>query len=104
MGRDLGDLDHAHAAAGRLLVSRAGNRSPRVSGALGASLQADVAGDGFAITSALPYFGPIHQGWPARNIEAQPFVVDTVVAAEAEVVDVYAEDVDDTLSHFKHTY
>lgn len=30
----------------------------------------------------VPYAGPIHWGWPARNIKAQPWLVDTAKATE----------------------
>lgn len=98
-GRDLADLENAHAATARIVLPEIRSRAPRVSGALGSSMRADVTGDGVAFTSPLPYFGPIHNGWPAHGIEPNRFAVDAVLAAESEVVDVYGEDVDRTLAH-----
>ena len=42
----------------------------------------------------MPYAGPIHWGWPARNIKAQPFVVEAAQATEAEWVAMYEAEVD----------
>ena len=36
-----------------------------------------------------PYGGAIHWGWPARNIEAQPWVADAAKATEPQWVDNY---------------
>jgi hypothetical protein len=96
--RELENLDAAHDATARRVLPRVRTRAPRLTGALGASMTADVAGGTVGFTSALPYFGVIHQGWPERGIEANPFAVDAVVEAEAEVVDVYADHIDATLS------
>lgn len=103
--RTVDHLEAAHDATGERVLPRIRDRSPRVSGALGASMQADVTGSGVGFTSALPYFGAIHNGWPAHNIEPQPFVEDAVLAAESEIVDVYAEHIDDALDRqFRRTY
>lgn len=103
VARELGNLEAAHAATGRVVLPEIRTRAPRVTGALGNSMRADVSGDGVAFTSALPYFGPIHNGWPAHGIEPNPFAVDAVLSAETEVVDIYGEDVDRTLAHHMET-
>lgn len=103
VGRELADLESAHDATARVVLPEIRTRAPRVSGALGNSMRADVAGDGVAFTSALPYFGPVHNGWPAHGIEPNPFAVDAVLAAESEIVEIYGEDVDQTLAHHMET-
>ena len=38
---------------------------------------------------AVPYAGPIHFGWPARNIEPQPFLYDALDDKADEVAHLY---------------
>jgi HK97 gp10 family phage protein len=79
-------------------VARAAEpRAPRKSGRLAASIRAQgtqregrVAAGG----ASVPYAGPIHFGWSARNIEPQPFLTDALHAEEATVVDIYVEETD----------
>jgi len=37
----------------------------------------------------MPYAGPIHFGWPARNISPQPFLYDALDRRRSEVFDAY---------------
>lgn len=39
--------------------------------------------------AGVPYAGPIHFGWPARNIEPQPFLYEAADRRVDEVVSVY---------------
>jgi hypothetical protein len=41
----------------------------------------------------LPYGGPIHWGWPARHLAAQPFLTDAGKQTEPEWVGIYTHDV-----------
>lgn len=41
----------------------------------------------------VPYAGPIHFGWPARNIEAQPFLWEAADDESDRVVSVYEDEV-----------
>ena len=43
--------------------------------------------------ASLPYAGPIHWGWPARRIEAQPFIADAAQATEPIWIPAYEADV-----------
>jgi hypothetical protein len=95
-GRDLGDLKEANAAAGRIVAASAVGRAPRRSGALAGSIRASrqarraqvVAG-----RASVPYAGPIHWGWPARGIGANPFLSDAAQATEATWVPLFLKDV-----------
>ena len=40
--------------------------------------------------SGVPYAGPIHFGWRARNIEPQPFLYDALDERRSEVAATYA--------------
>lgn len=78
-GVDLQQLKDAHAEASRLVANAATARAPRRSGALAGTIRAagtttkGIVRAGYA---RLPYAGPIHWGWPAHHISAQPFLVD----------------------------
>lgn len=82
-GMDLLDLKEAHRAAGGIVVKGATTRVPKASGKLSATIRAGAGATTATIRAGgarAPYAGPIHWGWPKRNIIAQPFLVD---AAEA---------------------
>lgn len=79
-------------------VARAAEpRAPRKSGRLAASTRAQGTqreGRVAAGKASVPYAGPIHWGWKARNIEPQPFLTDALAAEEATVIDIYMEETD----------
>ncbi len=88
---------------------RTGPRTPRRSGKLAKSAKASVARDGMGRVvvgspGRVPYAGPIHFGWPARNIRPQPFVYqalderfDDVMAAYETAVDELSKDLSTSL-------
>lgn len=84
-GDDLGDLKSAHAEAAGIVTAASRMRAPKRTGRLAAS----VRGSGAATTatiragrSSVPYAGPIHWGWPARNIPANPFIANAAQDTE----------------------
>jgi len=103
-GRDLGDLKEAHAAAGRIVQAAAAAAVPRRSGELAGTLRSSgtatqaVVRAGFART---PYAGPIHWGWPARGITAQPFIAEPAQQTEPRWILGYHRAVDQILANIK---
>lgn len=95
-GIDLADLKNANERAGQTVAQWAGVRAPRRSGALGATVRAArqvgrarvMAGGG-----AVPYAGPIHWGWPARNITAQPWISESAQQTEPAWVRDYLDEI-----------
>lgn len=84
-GADLADLKAAHADVAALVASRARPRAPRRTGALDATTRSSgtqAAAIVRAGTAGVPYAGPIHWGWPARGITAQPWIADTAADTE----------------------
>lgn len=84
-GDDLQDLKDAHRDAAQIVTAASRVKAPKRTGRLAAS----VRGSGAAATatiragrSSVPYAGPIHWGWPARNIKAQPFITEAAQATE----------------------
>lgn len=88
-GRDLSDLSGANQAAAEIFAALARARAPHVTGALAAQTVAVATKEGAGIANELPYFGPIHYGWPQRNIAAQPYVDEAVAESQDQWVAVY---------------
>lgn len=94
MDRDAakGELKSMNTAAAEIVAGRALQLVPVRSGRLrdtvrpsGTQKSARVRA-GFA---RVPYAGPIHFGWAARNITPQPFLYDALDARRREVVEHY---------------
>ena len=67
-------------------------RAPRRSGNLAASIRPQGTqreGRVAAGKKAVPYAGPIHYGWPARNIKAQTFLTDALHTNQTIIVEIY---------------
>jgi hypothetical protein len=83
-GDDLSDLRDVHGSVAALVAGVA--RPPRRTGRLGSTVRAAgtktaaIVRAGFA---SVPYAGPIHWGWPARAIKAQPFLSDAATSTES---------------------
>lgn len=99
-GVDLSDLrdvnlQAAQTVAGAVLPPR---RTGRLAGSIrpGASRTAGVVRAGGA---RIPYAGPIHWGWPAHRIEAQPFLVDAAQRTEPTWVEQYMTELDRVLAN-----
>lgn len=98
-GADLADIQAAAAAVGAMVAGAARGLAPKRTGALAASVEPittvanviDIAADSI-------YAGPIHWGWPAHNIAAQPFIKDAIESTEAETVGIYADEVNNILA------
>lgn len=103
-GVDLSELKDATRAAGEIVAREAEARAPRRSGALAGSVRAMRQVRRARIqagTSRVPYAGPIHWGWPARHIGAQPFVSDAAQATEPQWTAQYVKDVEAALAKVK---
>lgn len=71
-------------------------RAPRRSGALAASVRPANRSNAAVINAGnarVPYAGPIHWGWPRRNITAQPFIVETAASLESWAVRQMLDDI-----------
>jgi hypothetical protein len=71
------DLKDANAAIGNKVAVTAKATAPYLSGRLAGTVRANRAMKKVQIKAggaAVPYAGVIEYGWPARNIEAQPFL------------------------------
>jgi len=94
------DLDVPDAAAGDILLAEARRNAPRRTGTLRDSLEVVPDYPGVRVTSDLVYAAPIHYGWPARNIDAQPFLDESIATVATEIVKPYDDHADDLVRKF----
>lgn len=64
---------------------------------VGATASAGVLRAGTGRNGRFPYGGPLHWGWPARNIKAQPWLAQAAQATEGRWTDVYQKGVESIL-------
>lgn len=104
-GADMTQLRDANKQAADIVTDRARGTAPRVSGRLlgsirtGASQSSGVvrAGNNRKTAAGIPYAGVIHWGWPARGIQAQPWISEAAQDTEQTWFEVYAEHVNNLL-------
>jgi hypothetical protein len=92
-GDDLRDLTTASKRAGDVVVGAARGRAPRRSGQLAASLFPVATPAGVTVSARAVYAGPIHWGWPARHIAANPFLSEAATRTEDTWVGFYLDEV-----------
>jgi hypothetical protein len=95
------DLKVVHAEAAKLVQLAA--RAPVVSGALAASIRSSGTARSGVVRAgkkSVPYAGPIHWGWPKRNIKANPFLSKALETETDEVVDVYEDGISKLLKKY----
>lgn len=103
-GDDLEDLKAANLAAANIAAGAARGRAPRKTGALAGDIRASgtkTAGIIRAGRKRIPYAGPIHWGWPARGIEARPYMTEGAQSTESIWVPMYERLIDDALDKVK---
>lgn len=88
------DMKETHRKAGQIVVDGAARLVPVRSGALLASLKSAPTqrqGRVRVGSAAVPYAGPIHFGWPARNIKPNPFIYEVLDGRRQEVYALYSQ-------------
>ncbi|CAB4142710.1 Bacteriophage HK97-gp10, putative tail-component [uncultured Caudovirales phage] len=88
------DMKETHRKAGQIVVDGAARLVPVRSGALVASLRSAPTqrqGRVRVGSAAVPYAGPIHFGWPARNIKPNPFIYEVLDGRRQEVYALYSQ-------------
>ena len=104
VGDDMSDLKALHKSLADMVADRAKQKVPVVSGSLQRSIRGSGTKTAAAVRvgnnrksgpSAVPYGGVVHYGWPARDINAQPFLTDALDELQREVLDRYERGVDE---------
>jgi len=100
-------LKDANKGAAEVIKDEVVSRVPVRSGRLKKSIKAagtQAKGSVKAGTAArVPYAGPIHYGWAARNIKPNKFLTDSVSAKMADARDVYEELMDEVMRVIEST-
>lgn len=103
-GKDLTVMKEANAAAAGIVLDDARRRAPVRTGALKSTLRSTgttTSGIVRAGYKRLPYAGPIHWGWPARNIKPNPFVADAAAATQTRWVAAYEDGIQKALDQIR---
>ncbi len=98
MGDDVEDLKAIHREAAETVADEARGRAPVLTGNLRSTVRFGATKTRAYVSAGrkrVPYAGPIHFGWPARNIEAQPFMYDAMDARANEVAERYVKRIED---------
>lgn len=96
-GEDFKDLKDAHAKAAAIAAEASAALAPVREGKLRETIRSSgtkTAGIIRAGYASVPYAPPIHWGWPARSITAQPFLSDGARDSEGRWLPVYMRTVD----------
>ena len=104
-GDDLSDMrDSAHRPAAAYVAQKAASSAPVKTGRLSAAGRPGATKTGAMVRwggARVPYAGPIHYGWPRRNIRAQPFITDTVRSNQPQIEQLYNAAVEQILNRIK---
>ncbi len=91
-GLDMTELRAVNQRVGAVVVNRATRTAPERTGLLASTIRAGAAQTNAAIRAGrarVPYAGPIHWGWPARGIAAQPWLSEAAQDTETQWVQLY---------------
>lgn len=103
-GDDLADLKDANTRAAKVVEEGTLGLVPVESGWLASTIRSTgtaAAGVVRVGTKAVPYAGPIHWGWPARNIKANPFAADAAKLTEPTWGAIYEDAVNRAIDRIK---
>lgn len=95
VGVQLAELEPVNTAAGARVLGAA--HPPQRTGALAASLRSAVGATEVTWTSPLSYATFVHWGAPRHHQRAQPFLLNALELSTAEVAELYARHVRDTI-------
>lgn len=97
-GADSEDMKSLMHAIGNMVISHAG--PPVLSGRLAGDMRAGRGKTKAVIRvgrASVPYAGPIHYGWPARNIKAQPFYITALQSSQGKALQMLDDGLEDIL-------
>ena len=103
-GLDLTELKAANREAASLVATAAGLMAPKSTGNLASTIKGfgtNTVGRVRVGLKRTPYAGPVHYGWPDRNIEAQPFATKAAKLTEPKWLQIYEKRIDAILDKIK---
>lgn len=101
---DVSELKDAHQRVAQIVADAASSRAPRRSGALASAIRGSRQVRRARVTAGsarVPYAPPIHWGWAARGIAANPFVSEAAQDTESRWTETYTQDVQNALDQVK---
>lgn len=103
-GDDLTEMRAAHQAVANLVAGAATATAPRRTGLLAGTVRGAGTKTHATIRAGyarVPYAGPIHWGWPARHIRANPWLTTAGASTEPAWFALYTRRVEDILDTVK---
>jgi len=103
-GVDIKTLREAPRAASTIVSNAAKSSGPKRSGDLRGSVRpANQVARAivYAGSARVPYAGPIHWGWRARNISPQPWVSEAAQSTESTWLPAYEKEIDRIIGQVK---
>jgi phage gpG-like protein len=85
------------------LSQKASSIAPRLTGALASSIVGNPSPQKAQIaagSAAVPYAGVIEYGWPARNIQAQPYLNKTVNSNMGYIIEAYNQSINENIKKY----
>jgi phage gpG-like protein len=104
LGRDLESNIELNKELSSTLAQKASAMAPRLTGALASSVVGNPSQEKAQIlagSEAVPYAGVIEYGWPARNINAQPYLNPAVYNNMGYIVEKYNESIKESIKKYK---
>jgi hypothetical protein len=103
-GLSLADLKAANAKVAAMVAGLSRPRAPRRSGRLASTGRGNTAVSKATVlygNAAVVYGGPLHWGWPAHPIAANPWVSETAQDSESQWLPVIAGALDDLVNRIE---
>jgi hypothetical protein len=98
---EIGDLSRATKESADRVATVARANAPVVSGNLRSSIAAEASPGEGRVSAGAIYAPVIHNGWPARNIHANPFLSDALAESEGNVAAVFTDELDRVVGKIK---
>ena len=103
-GADMTEVKALHAEVGGIVAGAARPATPHRSGRLAGTVRSSGTNTASIVRAgraSVPYAGPIHYGWPRRNIEPQPWLVNAAHDTEPRWAARFMDGIEQILSKIK---
>jgi hypothetical protein len=100
-GLSVQDLKDSHAKVAKLVLDESKPGTPVKTGRMKRSGRSSGTQTAAIVRfggAAVPYAGPVHWGWPARHIKAQPWAWEEAQQSEPQWLPIYMHDLEGIVS------
>jgi len=98
---EVADLSRASKESADRVALVARGLAPVVSGNLRSSIAAESSPGEGRVSATAVYAAVIHNGWPGRNIAANPFLSDALAESDGTIREVYTDELDRVVGKIK---